>query len=57
MNGLRGLLVLVVTAGSVGCYSHTKEVIVERPAAPAGCNHAAWVPPAGGAPGYWRCSL
>ena len=58
MKGLVGCLAVLVTASTVGCYSHTKEVVVERTTtAPSGCKHAVWVPPAPGVGGYWRCTM
>jgi hypothetical protein len=37
-----------------GCYSHTREVVVEH--VPTSCREAIWVPPAEGSAGYWRCT-
>jgi hypothetical protein len=59
MGSLRGLmrpiaLLTLVLAG--GCYSHTKEVVIEHGPAPSSCKHAVWIPPAGGAAGYWSCT-
>lgn len=53
-----GVLGLLAIGLSGGCYSHTREVVLQPVAtAPVGCRHAEWVPPAGGSAGYWRCVL
>lgn len=52
-----GIGLALALLSAAGCYSHTKEVVVERRVpVPSGCTHADWVPPLGGVPGYWRCT-
>jgi hypothetical protein len=56
MRLLRAFLILMLPALALGCYSHTREVVVEQ-VPTASCKQMVWVPPQPGVEGHWRCTM
>jgi hypothetical protein len=54
MRLLRWVMLLVLPAAALGCYGHTREVVIEQ--VPTTCKQMVYVPPQPGVPGYWRCT-